>query len=40
MTPDLGRIHYTRVDALEECIRLLASTILSPLYCALALVYG
>ena len=30
LTPDLDRIHYTRVDTPEECIWLLASTFLSP----------
>jgi hypothetical protein len=40
ITPDLDRIHYTRVDTPEECIWLLASTFLSPLFWALAPVYG
>ena len=40
MTPDLDSKHYTRVDTPEECIWLLASTFLSPLFWALAPVYG
>jgi Sulfotransferase family len=40
ITPDLDRKHYTRVDTPEECIWLLASTFLSPLFWALAPVYG
>lgn len=38
--PDYDRKHYTRVDTPEECIWLLASTFLSPLYWAFAPVYG
>ena len=38
--PDLDRKHYTRVDTPEECIWLLASTFLSPLFWASAPVYG
>jgi Sulfotransferase family len=40
LTPDLDSKHYTRVDTPEECIWLLASTFLSPLFWALAPVYG
>jgi hypothetical protein len=40
ITPDLDRIHYTRVDTPEECIWLLANTFLSPAFWALAPVYG
>jgi hypothetical protein len=40
VTPDLDRIHYTRVDTPEECIWLLANTFLSPAFWALAPVYG
>jgi hypothetical protein len=40
LTPDLDHKHYTRVDTPEECIWLLASTFLSPLFWALAPVYG
>ena len=40
LTPDLDRKHYTRVDTPEECIWLLANTFLSPLFWALAPVYG
>ena len=40
LTPDLDRKHYTRVDTPEECIWLLASTFFSPLFSALAPVYG
>jgi Sulfotransferase family len=40
LTPDLDRKHYTRVDTPEECIWLLASTFFSPLFWALAPVYG
>ena len=40
MLPDLDRKHYTRVDSPEECIWLLASTFLSPLFWAFAPVYG
>jgi Sulfotransferase family len=38
--PDLDRKHYTRVDTPEECIWLLASSFLSPLFWAFAPVYG
>ncbi len=38
--PDYDRKHYTRVDTPEECIWLLASTFLSPLYWAFAPVYS
>ena len=38
--PDYDRKHYTRADTPEECIWLLASTFLSPLYWASAPVYG
>ena len=40
LTPDLDRKHYTRVDTPEECIWLLANTFFSPLFWALAPVYG
>jgi hypothetical protein len=40
LTPDLDSKHFTRVDTPEECIWLLASTFLSPLFWALAPVYG
>src|SRR5215211_6981452 len=38
--PDYDRKHYTRVDTPEECIWLLASTFLSPLFWAFAPVYS
>ncbi|MGB3633053.1 MAG: sulfotransferase [Rubrobacteraceae bacterium] len=38
--PDYDSKHYTRVDTPEECIWLLASTFLSPIYWAFAPVYG
>lgn len=38
--PEYDRKHYTRADTPEECIWLLASTFLSPLYWASAPVYG
>jgi hypothetical protein len=38
--PDLDGKHYTRVDTPEECIWLLASTFLSPVFWAFAPVYG
>ena len=40
LAPDFDRKHYTRVDTPEECIWLLASTFLSPLFWAFAPVYG
>jgi sulfotransferase family protein len=40
LVPDLDRKHYTRVDSPEECIWLLANTFLSPLFWAIAPVYG
>jgi hypothetical protein len=40
MVPDLDRKHYTRVDSPEECIWLLANSFLSPLFWAIAPVYG
>ena len=40
IVPDFDRKHYTRVDTPEECIWLLANTFLSPLFWALAPVYG
>jgi hypothetical protein len=40
MAPDFDRKHYTRVDSPEECIWLLANTFLSPLFWAIAPVYG
>jgi hypothetical protein len=40
VVPDFDRKHYTRVDTPEECIWLLATTFLSPLFWAFAPVYG
>ncbi len=38
--PDFDRKHYTRVDTPEECIWLLGNTFLSPIFWAIAPVYG
>jgi hypothetical protein len=40
VVPDFDRKHYTRVDTPEECIWLLATSFLSPLFWASAPVYG
>lgn len=40
LVPDLDRKHFTRADSPEECIWLLAATLVSPIFWVLAPVYG